>query len=231
MPREGHFHAALHIFAYLQKHPDRILVMDCGYADHLRPLKKADYSQFYEFTKDELPSDMPTPLGKAVEFTMFVDASHAANVVTRQSRTGVLIFVNKAPIIWYSKKQNSVETSSFGSEFSALKTGVELLEGLRFKLRMMGVPIQGYCHTCVDNMSVVKNSSVPESQLKKKSNAVAYHYVRSRCAIDILRIEWIISDENLADVLTKIQPGPVRDRLIEHIMWKAKQNGKLALLI
>ncbi|CAJ1968489.1 unnamed protein product [Cylindrotheca closterium] len=160
--------------------------MDCGYADHLRALKKADYSQFYEFTKDELPSEMPTPLDKAVEFTMFVDASHAANVVTGQSRTGVLIFVNKAPIIWYSKKQNSVETSSFGSEFAALKTAVELLEGLRFKLRMMGVPIQGYCHTCVDNISIVKNSSVPESPLKKKSNAVAYHYARSRCAIDIL---------------------------------------------
>ncbi|CAJ1957345.1 unnamed protein product [Cylindrotheca closterium] len=174
---------------------------------------------------------MPTPLGKAVEFTMFVDASHAANVVTRQSRTGVLIFVNKAPIIWYSKKQNSVETNIFGSEFDALKTGVELLEGLRFKLRMMGVPIQGYFYSCVDNMSVVKNSSVPESQLKKKSNAVAYHYNCSRCAIDILQIEWIISAENLADVLTKIQSGPVCDRLMEHIMWKAKQNGKLALLI
>ncbi|CAJ1964191.1 unnamed protein product, partial [Cylindrotheca closterium] len=124
MPCEGHFHAAFHIFAYLQKHPDRILVMDCGYADHLRPLKKADYSQFYEFNKDELPSDMPTPLGKAVEFTIFVDASHASNVVTCQSRTGVLIFVNKAPIVWYSKKQKSVETSRFGSEFAVLKTGV-----------------------------------------------------------------------------------------------------------
>ncbi|CAJ1957701.1 unnamed protein product [Cylindrotheca closterium] len=137
-----------------KKHPDRVLVMDCGYADHLRALKKADYSQFYEFTKDELPSDMPTPLGKAVEFTMFVDASHAANVVTRQSRTGVLIFVNKAPIIWYSKKQNSVKTSSFGSEFSALKTGVELLEGLRFKLRMMGVPIQEIECCCISLRSL-----------------------------------------------------------------------------
>ena len=66
-------------------------------------------------------------------------ASHATNLVTRQSRTGVLIYVNKAPIIWYSKKQNSIETSSFGSEFMALKAGVELLEGLVYKLQMMGV--------------------------------------------------------------------------------------------
>ena len=57
----------------------------------------------------------------------------------------------------------------------ALKTGVELLEGLVYKLQMMGVPIEGYCHTCVDNMSVVNNTSVPESVLKKKSNSIAYN--------------------------------------------------------
>jgi len=76
--------------------------------------------------------------------------------------------VNIAPIIWFSKKQNSIETSSFGSEFMALKTSVELLEGLIYKLLMMGVPIEGYCHTFVDNMSVVNNTSVPEYVLKKK---------------------------------------------------------------
>ena len=150
---------------------------------------------------------------------MFVDASHAANLVTRQSCTGVLIFVNRAPTVWYSKKQNSIETSSFGSEFAALKTGVELLEGLRYKLQMMGVPINGYCHTLVDNMSVVKNSSVPESTLKKKSNSIAYHYVRSRCAADILRIEWINTKDQLADILTKVHTGEVRKRLANMIMW------------
>jgi len=133
---------------------------------------------------------MPEALGLGVELTMFVDASHATKLVTRQSRSGVLIYVNKAPIIWFSKKQNSIETSSFGSEFMALKTGVELLQGLIYKLQMMGVPIEGCCHTCVDNMSVVNNTSLPESVLKNKSNSIAYHYVRSKCAEDILRITY-----------------------------------------
>ena len=115
---------------------------------------------------------MPEPLGLGVELTMFVDASDATNLVTRQSRSGVLIYVNKAPIIWFSKKQDSIETSSFGSKFMALKTGVELLEGLIYKLQMMGVPIEGYCHTCVDNMSVVNNTSILESVLKKKRTAL-----------------------------------------------------------
>ncbi len=71
-------------------------------------------------------------------------------LVTRQSRTGVLIYVNKAPIVWYSKKQNSIESSSFGSEFMALKTGVELLEGLIYELQMIGVSLLSYFRICLD---------------------------------------------------------------------------------
>jgi len=58
-----------------------------------------------------------------------------------------------------------------------MKTAMEMVEGLRYKLRMMGVPIDGPCNVKADNMSMVRNSSVPESQLKKKSNLIAYHYV------------------------------------------------------
>ena len=75
---------------------------------------------------------MLEPLGEPVQqLNVFVDSDHAGDTVTRRSRTGVIIFVNKAPIIWYSKKQGSIETSSFGSEFMAMKTAVEMTEGLR----------------------------------------------------------------------------------------------------
>ena len=125
-----------------------------------------------------------------------------------------------APIVWFSKKQNSIETSSFGSEFMALKTAVELLEGLRYKLRMMGVPIDGYCYTFVDNNSVVKNASCPESTLKKKSNSIAYHYTRAKSAADILRVDWVNTDLNASDILTKIHSGPKRDELRRLIMYR-----------
>ena len=131
-PREGHLEAVLHIFSYLSTHERSRIVMDDAYYPHAE-LEKPDWSPFYPGAKDELPPDMPEPRGKAVQITMFVDASHAANVVTRQSRTGVLIFVNRAPILWFSKKQTTIETSSFGSEFQALKVGIELLLGLRYK--------------------------------------------------------------------------------------------------
>jgi len=57
-------------------------------------------AEFYPWAKDEKPKGMPNPYGKPVQLTMFVDASHAANVVTCQSRTGVLIFVNSPPVLW-----------------------------------------------------------------------------------------------------------------------------------
>ena len=194
------------------------IVMDDAYYPHVE-LEKPDWSQFYPDARDEIPPDMPEPRGKPVQITMFVDASHAANVITRQSRTGVLIFVNRAPILWYSKRQSTIETSSFGSEFQALKVGIELLLGLRYKIRMMGIPLDGYAHIKVDNMSVVKNTSVPESQLKKKSNSIAYHFVRQQVAADVGRISYEPTDSNLADMLTKVQSGAKRNELARKVMF------------
>jgi hypothetical protein len=197
----------------MQTNANKEIAMDSKYQDHLPHPEKAEWAEFYPWAKDELPPHMPKALGRAVKFLMFVDTSHASNLVTRQSRTGVIIYVNRAPILWYSKKQNSVETSSFGSEFAALKTGVELFEGLRYKLQMMGVPIDGYCHTCVDNNSVVMNTSRPES---------TYHYVRSKCAADLIRITWEGTKTNVADMLTKIHSGPERKRIADMVMYECK---------
>jgi hypothetical protein len=91
--------------------------------------------------------------------------------------TGTLIFLNHSPIIWYSKAQNTVKTSTFGSEFTAPCIAVELLESLRYKLRIFGVPLEGPVNTFCDNSCVVTNSMQPASTLKKKTNSIAYHTV------------------------------------------------------
>jgi hypothetical protein len=151
--------------------------------------------------------------------TAYIDSDHAGDKVTRRPQTGFLIFLNHAPIIWFSKKQPSIETSSFGSEFSAMKTGTELVEGLRYKLRMMGIPIDGPCHIRADNMSVVRNSSQPESTLKKKSNSIAFHYVRERAAARVISVQYEPTNTNLADMLTKTQPGPKRLELVQRVLF------------
>ena len=216
--REGHVHAMLHVFAYLNLHDRSRLVLDPSYIQHGEELT-ADWAGFYPDAKEDIPADAPEPLGNPVQMTVFVDSDHAGDLITRRSRTGVLIYLNRAPVTWYSKKQTSVETSTFGSEFMALKVGIEMVKGLRYKLRMMGVPLDGHAHIRVDNMSVVLNTSVPESTLKKKSNSIAYHFVRENVASGMCRVAFEPSKTNLADILTKIQTGTERTRLASMILY------------
>jgi hypothetical protein len=185
----------------------------CPNLDAKAPLPRPDWSDFYRDVKEPIPPDAPEPRGQPVEMTAYVDSDHAGDTITRHSRTGIFIYVQNAPIVWYSKKQTSIETSSFGSEFSAMKTAVEMVEGLRYKLWMMGVPIDGACRVKADNMSMVKNSSVPASQLKKKSNSIAFHYVRERAAMGVVIICYEPTNSNIADMLTKTQSGPKRQEL------------------
>ena len=84
-----------------------------------------------------------------------------------------MVFLNNAPIYWNSKKQTSCETSTFGSEFIAMKQATEFVRGLRYKLRMMGIPVDEPAFVFGDNQSVLANTSAPA----KKSNAIAYHFV------------------------------------------------------
>ena len=151
--------------------------------------------------------------------TCFVDADHAGCRETRRSHTGIIIYVQRTPVIWYSKRQNTVESSTFGSEFVAMKTAVEQVEALRYKLRMMGVPVDGPTSVFCDNESVFKNSTRPESTLKKKRNAIAYHRTREAIAAGIIRVAWEDGRFNLADVLTKLMPGPKLRDLVSCILY------------
>ena len=162
---------------------------------------------------------MPDPRGNKVSITCFYDANHAGNVVTRRSQTGFIIFVNKAPIIWYSKKQNTVESSTFGSEFVAARAALESVEALRYKLRMFGIPLDGPANMLCDNQSVVVNSQKPHSTLHKKHNAICYHRVREAVAARIIRVGKEGTDTNLADLFTKVLVQMKRKFLLERLVY------------
>jgi hypothetical protein len=161
---------------------------------------------------------MPEPRGKEVDISCFVDADHAGNRVTRRSHTGIIIFCNLAPVVWYSKRQNTVETSTFGSEFIALRIAVELIESLRYKLRMFGVPLAGPARVFCDNESVVKSSTYAESSLKKKHCSIAYHRVREAIAAGKLLVYYESTKTNLADLLTKPLSASTRSGLVQALL-------------
>ena len=130
----------------------------------------------YGMCFEEKPMNAPKCRGVGFKIVAYVDSDHAGDSVTRRSRTGFIVYLNLAPIYWSSKKQTSIETSSFASEFIAMKLCCEYLHGLRYKLRMMGVPCDFPSFVYGDNKSVLVNSSKPFSMLKKKSSSIAYHF-------------------------------------------------------
>ena len=71
--------------------------------------------------------DTSTPMGNVVSTHCSVDTDQSSDRSTRRFQNRVLIFVNKAPILWYSKQQSTVETSTFLSEFIALNTATILV--------------------------------------------------------------------------------------------------------
>jgi hypothetical protein len=207
-PRDGHLQQVLRIFGYIKGHLRSKLVLDPAYRDWTNiDWVDADWKEFYPDAAELLPPDMPEPLGREVQINTFCDAAHATCLATRRSTTGILVFLNGAPIRWYSKRQNTVESSTFGSEFVALKTAAEMNIALRYKLRMMGVPIDGSTNMFGDNEGVTKNVSLPESTLSKRHNAIAYHKCREEVAAGAFRIAHEPGKLNCSDGLTKILVG------------------------
>ena len=67
------------------------------------------------------------------------------------------------------KKQATIESSDFGAEFPPMKQRLGILRGLRYKLRMMGVPCEIPSYVYGGNMSATHNTQRPESTLKEKA--------------------------------------------------------------
>ena len=220
MPREGHLQQLYRMFGYLKLYPKRKLAFDFQHpAISERMFKKYDWHDFYRDAIEAIPGDMPIPRGNSMSTHCFVDASHGSDRATRRSQTGILLFCNKAPVIWHSKRQNTVEASTFGSEFQAMKNAVELTESLRYKLRMFGVPLDNATNIFCDNEAVYKNTTMPESTLKKKHHSIAYHRCREAVAAGTVRVAKEGTLTNLSDLFTKLLPQARREELLDRFTY------------
>ena len=218
-PREGHLEALYLIFAYLSRHPMKRVVFDPKLPDvDESSFSQADWADFYGDVEEEDPPHMPEPLGNHVMMSCFVDANHAGNKVTRRSHTGVVILLNDAPIQVFCKRQNTVESSTFGSELVAMRIARDLVSALRIKLKWFGVPLLGPTNMFCDNEAVCKNTSSPESTLTKKHNAINFHICREAVAAGIMRVAKEDTKTNLADAFTKLLPYSRKMELLGRLL-------------
>ena len=96
-----------------------------------------------------------------------------------------------------------------------MRTGIEKVQALQYKLYMMGVPMDGPAYVFCDNQLVVLTSQKPETRLSNKHNAINYHRIREAAAVKWIRVAFESGASTLADFLTKILPiGKKKD-----ILW------------
>ena len=116
-----------------------------------------NWKEFYPDAEEHIPDeeDTPTPKGLPVRFTCFKDADHVHDIITRRSVTGILLLVMNTPVKWVSKRQKTVETSTYGSELVAGKQDIELVLEYRYMLRMMGARLEKYALLLGNNNSVI----------------------------------------------------------------------------
>ena len=132
-------------------------------------------SSWLEIQRKRFPPNCPESLGKEFIMRAFVDSDHAGDLTTRRSRTCFLVCLNSALIYWLSKKQTSIETSSFGSEFIAMKQCCEYIRGLRYKLRMMGVPSRTQ-HLFLETINQSYGTRVSQNRLWRR-RAIQLHII------------------------------------------------------
>ena len=100
LPRQGHMEQVFHVFSYLAIRHNTVMVFDPSYPefDESRFVKH-DWGNFYGKVKETIPPNAPLARGKEVVIRCFVDADHAGDKLTRRSYTGIITYMNMAPIV------------------------------------------------------------------------------------------------------------------------------------
>ena len=205
MPRRGHMGRVKRIYGYLYKMRDGVIRIRTDEPDYSAlPVQEFDWARsVYGDVSEILPKDAPIPLGKYVTLTDYFDANLYHDMVTGRSVTGILHLVNKSPMDWFSKKQETVETATYGAEFIAARTCVDQAIDFRNTLRYMGVPVRERSYMFGDNKSVIDSSSHPHAKLHKRQNVLSFHRVREAIASKFLAIYYLPGELNPADILSK----------------------------
>ena len=205
-PRKGHLDRAKKIVGYLLFLPDGAIRFRTGEPD-FSSLKDQEYDwtrSVYSGACEQIPHDIPKPLGKHVQTTHYVDANLHHDLATGKAVTAALHFLNQTPIDAYTKRQSTVETATSGSEFVAARTAVDQIIDICTTLRYHGVPIRDKSYMFGDNRSVVTSSTIPNSTISKKHHLASYHRVREAIAAKYISFHWKDGKSNPADILLQL---------------------------
>ena len=195
------------MFGFLKKHPNHNLVIDSGSLIVPEEFKSStfnlDFLEDYTDAQEELDPTMPEAFGSELETSIFFDADHTHNQKTYRSISGIIQFVGCTPVLWSSRHQGCIATSTYCVEFVVMRQAVEEAISLSYMLRCLGIPITNPTNLYGDNFGSIQSASIPDSELKKKHVTISYHFVLESIAAKIVNTIWVPTHANFADVCTK----------------------------
>lgn len=156
--------------------------------------------------------------GKDVEvLTVFSDANWAEDKVDRKSNSGYVIDLFGGPIAWSCRKQNLVALSSCEAEYIALCETTKEVAWLRGLISDFGVNIEEPVNIQTDSQSCI--AMVKDTRLSRRTKHVdiKYHFVKEMCNTGLVKLTYVPSEENVADIMTK-PLGPTRIKKLRELI-------------
>ncbi|XP_046145611.1 secreted RxLR effector protein 161-like [Osmia bicornis bicornis] len=172
-PGEIHWHQAKHVLRYLRKTK--------GYR--------------LAYVANEKPS-----------IRIYCDADWAGDVDDRHSYSGMAMKIGNNTVQWYSSKQRCIATSTMEAEYISLSRGVKeaiWVSMLLDELQLSEFIIPGGIEIYSDNRAAIDYSKNRVEKAKTKHIDIAYHIVREKVEEGLIKIDYVATEENPADILTK----------------------------
>jgi len=160
----------------------------------------------------------------------FADASWGDDPEDRRSTTGVIIKMNGGAIIWTSRKQKCVATSSAEAEYMALGDATKEIMWLRQLLSEMQHAIQGATPLFGDNNSALATAKHDAHHSRMKHIDIKHHFIREHVREGNIALIWVSTQLQQADILTKGLGKIIFNDLRAKVM-NGESGGSVSLLV
>jgi hypothetical protein len=219
------------VFGYLRKYKDLNIVIDSRDPILSEDCEKMEMDWTNEYNDndedlEEIDPAHPALKGGELALTFYVDADHAHDRKTRRSVTGIICCLGSTPILWLSRRQGSIETSTYGAKFNALRMATEEVIAMQYLLRLLGVPVSKPTVVFGKNLGVIQNATNPQAKCKKKCTSLSFHCVREAADQYILEPMKIPTQDNFADIFTKAISNTFFIGHVHELMFRPRANLK-----
>lgn len=137
-----------------------------------------------------------------INLTCFSDSDWASCKIDRKSVSGGAIFFMNNLVSWYSRKQDTVSHSTNEAEYIAGSLAArELLSFQGIAKDMLKISVKG--NLLMDNQGAIDLSSTYANSNRTKHIDIAYHFIKDLVYKKIIEIDYVETDDNIADIFTK----------------------------